>query len=279
MPGIINWNELWKATHRNGFHRHGEAPGEHWDKRAKEFNRMVMRHKERALNQIESLNLRPEETVLDVGAGTGRLSIPMAKVAKSVTALDQSKGMLECLKENMDQDGITNIQLIQKSWQDVCLDDMPKHDVVLSSNSLGVYDIQEALIKMNNLAKRAVYIFTFAFDRKKDDGFKEFSRGGHHHHKWAAHNPPDYLVICNLLADMGILADVKIMDWEDVEHFASLDDAVTTWKDMFEVPPEKEDKLKEFLSQKLVEDDQGLCMHRRSRQARISWQKSQDIPA
>ncbi len=276
MTGIINWNEMWKAVHHNGFHHHGENPGAHWDQKAKEFNRRVMRHKERAQSQVAFLDLRPEETVLDVGAGTGRLAIPMAKIAKSVTALDQSSGMLACLKENMDAEGIANINIIHKSWQDVVPDEMPQHDVVISSNSLGVFDLEAALSKMNSIAKRAVCIFTFA-DRRRDDGFKEFLMPGHR--RKALNRPPDYLMIVNLLADMGIYADVKIVTWEASEHYASIDEAVASWKEMREVPEDKEPQLREFLSQKLVPDNGGFTMNRRSKQARISWQKGQDVPA
>lgn len=275
MTGIINWNEMWKALHHNGFHHHGEDPGARWDQRAKEFNQRVMRHKEKAQSQVASLGLSPEETVLDVGAGTGRLSIPMAKIAKSVTALDQSGGMLACLKENMDAEGIANINIIQKSWQDVGADEIPQHDVVLSSNSLGVYDLEAALSKMNSIARRGVYIFTFA-DRRRDDGFRKFMKPEHGR---KAHHSPDYLMIYNLLADMGIYADVKIVEWESKEHYASIDEAVTSWKEMHELPADKEPILREFLSQKLVPDGQGFTMHRRSKQARISWQKGQEVPA
>jgi SAM-dependent methyltransferase len=276
MSGIINWNELWKASHHNGFHHHGENLADHWDRRAKEFNRKVMRHKERSESQIASLGLSPEDTVLDIGAGTGRLAIPMAKIARSVTALDQSSGMLDCLKENMSTEGIANIQILQKSWQDVSLDEIPPHDVVLSSNSLGVFDLQEALTKMNDLAVKAVYIFTFT-NRTRDDGFRNSLLPKHHHR--APNLPPDYIIIYNLLADMGILADVKILEWEAKEHYASLDEAVASWKEMYDIPSEKEPQLREFLSQKLVKDEQGLCIDRRSKQARISWLKSQNNPA
>lgn len=274
MPGIINWDELWKATHAGGFHQHGKDLVSHWDSKAKEFNKRVMKHKEKAESQAATLGLLPHETVLDVGAGTGRLAIPMARLAKSVTALDQSAGMLACLQENMRAEGLENIQCLQKSWQDLGPDEITPHDVVLSSNSLGVYDLKEALAKMDSLAKRAVYIFTFT-DHKRDDGFKEFLRWGKPGRR--DHGPAGYLVIYNLLADMGIYADIKIMDWHSQEHYSSLDDAVAEWMQMHEVAAEKKPDLREFLSLRLEKDGEGLCLHRHHKQAMISWQKGRHL--
>jgi len=285
MPGIINWDELWKATHAGGFQHHGKDLAAHWDSRARVFNKRVMKNSMRSNSQVAILGLTSSETVLDVGAGTGRLALPMARLAKSVTALDQSAGMLACLQENMAAEGIENISCIQKSWQDVSLDELEPHDVVLSSNSLGVYDLKEALSKMDALAKRAVYIFTFS-DGKRDDGFRQFLReskverdGGHGRHGKHEAGPAGYLVIYNLLADMGILADIKIMNWQSDEHYASLDEAVAEWKQMHEVPAEREPDLQEFLSLRMVKDEKGLCLHRSHKQVLISWQKGGPLPA
>jgi len=284
MPGIINWDELWKATHANGFGHHGKDLAAHWDSRAKLFNKRVMKNRERAESQVAFLGLSSSETVLDVGAGTGRLALPMARRAKSVTALDQSAGMLSCLRENMAAEGLENIRFIHKSWQAVSLDELEPHDVVLSSNSLGVYDLREALAKMDSLAKRAVYIFTFV-DGKRDDGLRDFLRsskdgrdGELGRHKKQKAGPAGYLMMYNLLADMGILADIRIMQWHSTEHFSSLDEAVAEWKQMYEVPAEKEPDLREFISQRLVEDESGLSMHRHHKQALISWQKGEPLP-
>ncbi|MGB5100853.1 MAG: class I SAM-dependent methyltransferase, partial [Methanothrix sp.] len=82
-----------------------------------------------------------------------------------------------------------------------------------------------------------------------------------------------------LLADMGILADVKIMNWQSDEHYPSLDDAVAEWKQMHEVPAEKEPDLREFLSLRMVKDEDGLCLHRSHKQVLISWQKGEALPA
>jgi len=243
-----------------------------------------MKNRERAESQVAYLGLSSSETVLDVGAGTGRLALPMARRAKSVTALDQSAGMLSCLRENMAAEGLENICCIHKSWQAVSLDELEPHDVVLSSNSLGVYDLREALAKMDSLAKRAVYIFTFV-DGKRDDGLRDFLRsskdgrdGELGRHKKQKAGPAGYLMMYNLLADMGILADIRIMQWHSTEHFSSLDEAVAEWKQMYEVPAEKEPDLREFISQRLVEDESGLSMHRHHKQALISWQKGEPLP-
>ena len=285
MPGIINWDELWKATHAGGFHHHDKDLVAHWDSRAEVFNKRVMKNKERSESQVAMLGLTSGETVLDMGAGTGRLALPMARLAKSVTALDQSSGMLSCLQENMAAEGLKNIRCIQKSWQDVSPGELEPHDVVLSSNSLGVYDLREALAKMDALAKRAVYIFTFA-DGKRDDGFRQFMRdgtegreGGHGRHGRHESGPAGYLMIYNLLADMGILADIKMVQWHSKEHYSSLDDAVAEWMQMHEVTAEKEPALREFLLLKLVKDENGLCMHRHHKQVLISWQKGEAISA
>ena len=106
MAGIVNWSELWKisiAGHRH--RRQNEDLVKTWDNRAQRFNERAMRHTEMTNKQIAKMHLEPDYTILDLGAGTGRLSIPIAKKVKSVTAIDQSGGMLALLKENMRKEG------------------------------------------------------------------------------------------------------------------------------------------------------------------------------
>jgi SAM-dependent methyltransferase len=277
MTGIINWNELWRAMRAGHYQRrtHGEDPGSMWDKRAKEFNKSMMQNREAAEKQIANLELKPEYTVLDVGAGTGRLAIPIAKHVKSVTAIDQSKGMLECLQENMEKKGITNIVCINKRWEDIEVGlDIELHDVVIASHSLGMFDIQEALAKMDAASKRYVYILSSAGRWMGDgEGLWEKIYGERQRHR-ALHS--DYIFFCNLLHDMKIYANVDIRDAEFEQRYESLDDAVTKWKEMRDIPTEKEAILREHLSKILVEDDGTgtLCFNRKTKSATIWWQKS-----
>ena len=270
MQGIINWNELWKVARSSSpWKRTTDGPaGSFWDGRAKQFNESMMQSKERSLKQIAKINLAPKYTVLDVGAGTGRLAIPIAKQVKSVTAVDPSGGMLACLQENMGREAVTNIRCINKQWEDIELGedcDIEPHDVVIASHSLSMLDMQEALAKMNAAATKSVYLFTFA-GRWMDGGLSE-EICGEKRHSWS-----DYIHLCNILHDMGIYADVEIWDSEFEQRYDSLDEAVTKVRETYDLPPEKDGALREYLSGTLVKDDGTLCLKRKSKSAMIRWQ-------
>jgi SAM-dependent methyltransferase len=275
--GIINWNELWKAR-RSGYYQR-KAHEEDADKkleRAKKFSEWAIRDKENAEKQIAPIKLKPEYTVLDVGSGPGRLAIPIAKQVKSVTAVDMSKDMLACLKENMEKEGVTNIVSVNKRWEDIEVGvDIEQHDVVMACHSLGMFDIQEAVAKMDATSKRYVYILSSA-GRWMDDGEEGLGKAiygerGHRARGWGS----DYMFFCNLLHDMKIYANVDIRDAESEQRYESLDDAVTKWKEMRDIPTEKEDVLREHLSRILVEDDGTgtLCFKRKSKNAMIWWKR------
>jgi ubiquinone/menaquinone biosynthesis C-methylase UbiE len=69
--------------------------------------------------------------VLDVGAGTGSYTLNIAKTAKSVTALDISRGMLETLKDTAEKLGLNNISYIESDWVDYTPG--KKFDIILCS--------------------------------------------------------------------------------------------------------------------------------------------------
>lgn len=58
----------------------------------------------------------PGEAWLDIGAGAGRYSLPLALIVGEVIAVDPSIGMLRSLREQMTEFGIANVRPVEGRW-------------------------------------------------------------------------------------------------------------------------------------------------------------------
>ncbi|MET0771706.1 MAG: methyltransferase domain-containing protein [Candidatus Limnocylindrales bacterium] len=90
---------------------------------------------------------RPGETWLDVGAGGGRYTLPIARLTRGVTAVDPSPSMLAILREGVDVQGLANVRAVEARWPVAGWDTVPgaldpfRADVSLMAH-VG-YDIEE----------------------------------------------------------------------------------------------------------------------------------------
>lgn len=94
---------------------------EFWDKKANTYPRFSNNAKDSleilAFFKDNGADFK-DKVILDIGCGSGRFSLELAKEAKSVYGLDISSKMLEHLKEDAKEYGFTNLTLLQSSWQD-----------------------------------------------------------------------------------------------------------------------------------------------------------------
>lgn len=72
------------------------------------------------------------KTVLDLGAGTGRLVIPLSKESKLMYALDTSVPLLGILKKKVKDKNIKNIKILNTSYSKIPLPDNSL-DMIISS--------------------------------------------------------------------------------------------------------------------------------------------------
>lgn len=71
--------------------------------------RLRAREDELIFGALDGL-LRGGDTVLDVGCGTGRYTLPLARRCERVVALDASPAMLEHLEARLRREGISNVE-------------------------------------------------------------------------------------------------------------------------------------------------------------------------
>ena len=97
-----------------------------------------------------------DQTLLDVGAGGGRIALPLALRCQQVIAVEASPSMAAILKEEEAKAEISNVTLIEGRWQDV---EAPAADVVLCWNVLNyVEDIDVFMKKVDAHARERVLV-------------------------------------------------------------------------------------------------------------------------
>ncbi len=162
---FINWDELGdlRMPPRPAADKNGKGPKQGiggWDGQARFYNQVAKMEAGYTLNQINCFDTSKEDTVLDVGCGPGRVTVPMAKRAKKVTSIDASPKMLEFCRANAEAAGLTNVETRLLDWEDEeSYQSLEKHDIVIASRSVGMGDIH----RLSNLAKKYAVIIIWCY--------------------------------------------------------------------------------------------------------------------
>jgi len=270
----LDWNGMWmeamnEATWMKGCKNLNPQTAR---KRAEQYNKDALLREIRN-NQVgklvSKLGIRPGSTIMDIGAGPGTLAIPLSKIARCVTAVEPSMEMIYHLKKNAQKFGITNINYINKKWEDVMpFEDTNVHDFLIASYPLYMLDIKAALFKMVQLASRGICLFTFV-----GDPYWDYSEIWPELHDEEYDIGPDYIYIYNLLQDMGIYANVDIENIEHIHNFDNLQDATEFWRKNLDVSSEKDEHIiRSYLSENLIEEGGGLWSKHYMKSAMIWWE-------
>jgi SAM-dependent methyltransferase len=277
MHRIIDWNELWKAIYISSPERltKGSDPAALWNKRASAYQKITKDEINATEQELAILDLKNGDTVLDVGAGTGRLAVPIAHVAAHVTALDPSGGMLALLRERMEAEGRNNYSCVQMRWEDVHIGkDVEPHDLVIAAFSLGLYDLAEALQKLELAACRSVCIFWHVGEWRCHGGM-DLYRTMFGVEAATQKGYPDYIFPINILHDAEIYTNVQIIHENWQTTYESIDEAVKTWVAMHKPDQRDLSPIIEYYSRVLRQDETGKFVETITKPiVAISWTKS-----
>ncbi|MGB2694193.1 MAG: methyltransferase domain-containing protein [Dehalococcoidia bacterium] len=95
----------------------GRPDGDAWGGLAKSFQMDPRRPLDELLTKIAAY-VRPDDTLIDVGGGAGRLSLPLALRCREVVIVDPSPAMGEVFRTTAGDAGIQNARFIQADWLD-----------------------------------------------------------------------------------------------------------------------------------------------------------------
>jgi SAM-dependent methyltransferase len=274
----IDWNEAWKnpGTGRTGS---GEFVSclERWSdpERCRKFDRMAKADNWKgSWDRIRAMRITPESWVLDIGAGPGTLAIPIAGIARHVTAVEPAPGMVECLRKNIRESGILNLDILKKKWEDVDIaaDLGCPYEVVVASYSLGVPDLKDALLKMDAASGKYVYIFWFA--DMQSPWRRNYGPIWEQLFGVPAREKQRPNIIFNLLNQLGIYANVEVTKEDHITVFTGIEEAVADQSAGLKLKSEEQVSiLRDFLASTLQKEDGRYVLKGRSYQAKIWWEK------
>jgi SAM-dependent methyltransferase len=216
-----------------------------------------------------------DTTVLDVGAGPGRHTIPLARVARRVTAVEPSEGMRESLRENVAAAGLTNVEVIGAEWPLPPDLQTPTADLVVCSHVLyPVVEVEPFLRALNAAAERAVYL-VMRIGQREEPYLDLFAQ--------LLGEPralsPTALDLFNVAHQLGFPASFDVVPFPSWRSFESRDDAVAQVRAELLNPadPAVDEPIRAFLSERLVERDGALGLIADQPRAGVVWWEAQPL--
>ena len=160
LDNVQQWNDMVEAEHAQTFRLRDSVPSslDHWRGSSGRFRLDPYRSGDATVDLLFR-KIGAHETLLDVGAGAGRLSLPLSLKCKEVTAVEPSPSMASALREDAALHKISNVNLVQAEWENVWLD---QKDVVLCAHVLyTVRDIEPFIRKLEAHARGQVWVILF----------------------------------------------------------------------------------------------------------------------
>ena len=269
MTYIIDWNEIWKLAHSIQ-----PSTSDPWVSRAEHFNKHVERVSKNTDKIITQFNCKPTDTVLDIGAGPGRYVIPLASQVASVTAIEPSYAMRQILESKVEKNELTNVVTVPLIWEDITIGkEIEAHDIVIVSHSLTMHDLKEALIKINQAAKRDVWIFLFAGNRIDSWIRDVLIKAGKP--ALSLQDSFDYLIVYSVLHDLEIYADINIHTYSYTDTYPDAESALRDWRLLYDISPDNEIFTQE-ITRRFTRTGDQYSLPRTSRTAAIHWRVNSD---
>ncbi len=212
------------VVHQQKRLRREDKGGDRWSgAMARRFRADPHRPLDANLSVIASY-LQPDDVLIDVGGGAGRLSLPLALRCKEVVNVDPSPGMDAEFKSVVAEAGIGNARMITSDWLAA---EGVQGDVVLAANvTYFVREIVPFVRKLQAAARRLVMI-PIASPPPPMQNAKLYE---------LVHGEPQEMVpgqpeLLPVLWELGITPDVRLLP----EPFVRLGDPLTTREQTIEV--------------------------------------------
>lgn len=264
---LTRWRELVRARAEQGrrldpLH---DRPDQWAGARAQRFRRLTANAGPDPFVELIRPELRPDSTVLDVGAGAGRHVARLAPLVAKVTAVEPSPAMREQLGQVVQEAGLTNVEIVPGRWPEV---EVAPADIVVCSHVTYFTDEIGPFLKRLRAANRGR---AYAVHRHVQ---REAALHPLFRQVWGEprREEPSFADLFGAAAQIGLWANVATIPFGASPQFASLDEAADQARADLLNPPESELPIvRAYLAANLVERDGKLGFNRPMTYAGVLW--------
>ena len=264
-----DWATLWRELASRDIQASAEGAAQmvdRWRRVARQLDSGEKQDPDPLLDFILG-RLGSEMSVLDIGAGIGRWTLPIAGRARHVTAVEPLPGMRQVLLERVSSRALANLKVVDLPWMEA---QVPLHDVAIAAHATyTTADLVGFVRKMEACARRTCYL---ALRVPAHDGvIGELSE--RIRKRW--HDSPNFIVGYNLLLAAGFHPNV-LMEPKPMRYWAdpTLDDAIARARRHLHLTDTGHDStIREILSNRLTFADGAYRWPDGMRSALVWWDK------
>lgn len=196
-------------------------------------------------------------TILEIGPGPGRHTIPLARVARSVVAMEPSAAMRESLAANLAPAGVENVSVIAGRWPDDA-NGVGKVDLALCAHVL--YPVVEIAPFLRGLHEDTTEtIFCQMHFGQRDGPYRDLFRAMWEEARCPA---PDVLDLFNVAHELGFAAEFTLAPAPAFRVFRTFENALEiALQDTLNPEGRRAEELAvAFLRERLRPEDEGFAL-------------------
>ena len=273
---FINWMALQRLAMLKRPPEKPDADGHNmWDDNAAVYNKMSALEEELTILQVEAMPLEPDMSVIDLGCGCGRLTVPVAKRVKAVTALDSSRNMLDNCIANAKAASLTNVTpVFMDVFEAVAGENVPVHDFAFCSRSAALWDID----RISSFGSKYAAIDIWANAPTIPEQIGKLFAGTSDAAKGRPGRPPmsdrriGYNAFWNTVYDKGYEPNISVVPDGFKHLYATREEAYEDLLMLGSVDEDKMDIYHQNVDKFLTEKDGGFELFLETRSCIIWWE-------
>ncbi|MGQ9595185.1 MAG: class I SAM-dependent methyltransferase [Anaerolineae bacterium] len=257
--------EQWQARVLEYRRERGESDDRIWQRRAAWYDRWVAHNDYVALVLPKLLRLvGPSSRVLEVGPGTGAFTLPLARTVAEVVAVEPSPDLGTVLQHHLAQEGIGNVYLLASRIEEALEHLQGPFDLALASHSL--YNV----LPIDRVVRGLVRLSSWTAILTGTGEQKAWFRALYTRFRGREPvSPMNFRDLYPVLLQLGIYADVEILETSSNYVFVSENELVDRWAEWLQVQENLRPVLRMELRALAERRDQHVGIYGRTRTALI----------